>query len=492
MADFGAPVAQNVDVNPLRTIGQILGLKSAQLGLQQQEQALAGQAAEVQQQQQTASQRQGIANIDWGKYDGEDGTLDLNKFLKDKSVQRGAGDAYPELVQQVLAIKGHQTQNKQSLLNLNNAQLAAFGSTVGALKNDPEVIADTPAGRQKFQSAMDQFGKAYGPEAARVAQTFAPIAQHAPPGKLGHGIEVLQLQANDAGRQLELQRPNYGFVNSGAQQIRTQANPYAAGGADVPRQVTNQVAPGSMVVPDLTGAPNIVNPQHPSNPQRISGNGFQSPTYPGQKADIEHNQQEVGAIRQQADQVGQNRNINQNILRLSAGGAKTGPGSEAWQHVLGAIGAPFGLSPTASYQEVSKFLEKNAIANMQAMGSPGSDARLHAAAAANGSTSFSPEALQTVTKFNDATNTALGKYRQALDQAVGTRNPDYTRLAQFKSEWAKNFDVDIFRVENAIRDKDQAELVKIKKELGPARMHELAVKRKNLESLSETGELPRG
>ena len=142
------------------------------------------------------------------------------------------------------------------------------------------------------------------------------------------------------------------------------------------------------------------------------------PNYQGQGADVQNFQTEVHATRQAGDQVPLARNINQQILRLSAD-AKTGPGTDIWQHAIGAVGAPFGLSPTASYQEVGKFLEKNAINNMQAMGGPPSDARLSAAVAANGGPAFSREALQEVTKFNDATNTALGQYRQGIDHAVG-------------------------------------------------------------------------
>jgi hypothetical protein len=158
---------------------------------------------------------------------------------------------------------------------------------------------------------------------------------------------------------------------------------------------------------------------------------------------------------------------------------------------VGAVGAPFGLSPTASYQEVGKFLEKNALNNMQSMGGPPSDARLAAAVAANGGPNFSKEALQAVTKFNDATNTALGQYRQGMDHAVGMgQNVDYTRLPAFKSSWAQNFDVNVFRVENAIRDGDKAELAKIKAEIGAEGLKKLAAKRANLTALMQTGQLP--
>ena len=120
-----------------------------------------------------------------------------------------------------------------------------------------------------------------------------------------------------------------------------------------------------------------------------------------------------------------------------------------------------------NYQELGKFLEKNAIQNMATMGGPPSDARLNAAAAANGSTQFNPGALQAVTKFNDATTTAMDKYRQGVDKTVGLKNSDYTSLPAFKSAWAKNMDVDVFRVENAIRDGEHHDLVvRLRSELG--------------------------
>jgi len=193
-------------------------------------------------------------------------------------------------------------------------------------------------------------------------------------------------------------------------------------------------------------------------------------------------------VRQAGDAVPQARNINAQILRLSSD-TKTGPGTQNWQTALGAVLAPFGVN-VSNYQELGKYLEKNAIQNMTAMGGPPSDARLSAAAAANGSTSFNPAALQDVTKFNDATTSAMDKYRQGVDRAVGLANSDYTKLPEFKASWAKNMDVDIFRVENAIRDGDGEELAKIKKELGPARLKALAQKQKNMRSLAETGRLP--
>jgi hypothetical protein len=127
---------------------------------------------------------------------------------------------------------------------------------------------------------------------------------------------------------------------------------------------------------------------------------------------------------------------------------------------------------------------------MQAMGGPPSDERLFAAEKANGSTSFNPSALQAITKFNDATTVALMAYRRAVDNFVGTRNPDYTKLPELKKEWAKNFDVNVFLAETAYQTNDIQELQQLQKQLGPSGLRALAVKRKNLMML-EDGELPK-
>jgi hypothetical protein len=245
--------------------------------------------------------------------------------------------------------------------------------------------------------------------------------------------------------------------------------------------------PPQIIQQPITGAPAQVGGGAGTTPRPIGGNPWQP--YAGQGADIQSFQNEVQQTRADAQQAPLAHNINQQILRL-ADNAKTGPGTEIWQHAVGALGAPLGLSPSANYQELGKFLEKNAINNMQSMGGPPSDARLSAAAAANGSTTFSPEALKAVTKFNDATTSALMQYRQGLDHAVGMgQNVNYTNLPAYKAAWAKNFDVNIFRVENAMRDGDTQELHKIAKELGPDGLKALAQKRQNLQALSN-GQAP--
>src|SRR6185312_4709635 len=119
MADFGSPIAQNVKVSPqqgLQTLSQLLSIQG-------QKQALQGQAAQVQQEQQTARQRAGIANFmsnfDPTQHVGPDGTIDLDNVFTDPKLRQAAGDQFPALMQQLVTVKQSQLQAKQQLANLN-------------------------------------------------------------------------------------------------------------------------------------------------------------------------------------------------------------------------------------------------------------------------------------------------------------------------------------------------------------------------------------
>lgn len=454
--------------------------------------------------QQTQRQRQALAKFDYNQLLGEDGTFDLDKI---PLVQEAAGDLYPEIARHLIDAKSAQLDAKSKLLNLDTDTLNTYRSLVGGLLQDPEVAFDTDAGRQKVNDAYMQFGETYGAKTLPILESYAKRLQNVPKGKLRDALVTYQMQAEHAGSQLEKQRPNY--LNTGAE--ARDVNPYSPGAAPTSPTVPMSISPGfSQFTDPRTGNTYLVNAQ--TGETRDIGSGYPgqapkasrgvsptaSPTaaptapasmpkpfYPGQTRDITTQQDEVTNTRNAADQVPAARGINQEILRLSKD-TMTGPGTAAWRDTR--FGGMFG----DNYQELGKYLEKNAIANMQAMGGPPSDARLSAASAANGSTKFNAGALQAVTKFNDASTSGLELYRRGMDKAVGTRNADYAALPDFKAAWARNFDIDVFRIENAERDGDKEELARLRKEIlaKPGRARELAQKRRNLEALTTTGRLP--
>lgn len=486
----------------LSTLSSIIGIRQQQQALQtgayEQQKAQAGAIAA----QQGAKELQAGAKllsdpIGNGLID-EEGNPTKDSYSIIKSVMPTTGDdRYQSLLK---TAQGH-VEFRNSVQNLSQNEQGYVSSRLAGIAADPNAhISDVVNGINDLKSQFK--GTAEEASINRLVKVMKDAIDDAGDK---HGMDGVRQVVNGFSRGAV---GNAGITGPGGVATPTattmqapgglqpiQSNPMAPGGIrPIGQPLPQGIAPGTVVSP-MTGGVGVINPAGQVRPvTEVPTAGASkapfNPSYPGQQHDIETYRNEVQSVRQEAQQAPLARNINAQILRLSQD-ARTGPGSDVWQHVIGAVGAPFGLSPSASYQEVGKFLEKNAIAAMQSMGGPPSDSRLEAAAKANGGTSFSPEALQTVTKFNDATNTALDQYRQGIDHAVGMgQNVDYSRLPAFKAAWAKNFDVDVFRVENAIRDGDTAELARIKKELGPARLKALAEKRKNLTTLSQSGELP--
>lgn len=193
----------------------------------------------------------------------------------------------------------------------------------------------------------------------------------------------------------------------------------------------------------------------------------------------------VEHVREAGDQAPNNRNINQQLLQLSAATA-TGPATAAVQKIAGALGLPSG----SRYQEINAYLDRQAATQASAMGVPHTNAGLAASQTATGTTEYTPQALQEKVKYADALNSGTMAYREGLDKAVGTGGtPNLQKYQAFRSAWAKNFDPDIYRVEDALRRGDNAELNAIRTRLGPRGMKAFAQKSANLRAL-ENGQIP--
>lgn len=189
--------------------------------------------------------------------------------------------------------------------------------------------------------------------------------------------------------------------------------------------------------------------------------------------------------RSAGDQAPNNRNINQQLLQLSAT-TDTGPGTAAWQKGMAALQMPSG----SRYQEINAYLDRQAATQATAMGVPHTNAGLAASQTATGTTEYTPQALQEKVKYADALNSGTMAYREGLDKAVGTGGtPNLQKYQSFRSAWAKNFDPDIYRVEDAQRRGDSAELNAIRTRLGSRGMKVLAQKSANLRAL-ENGQVP--
>lgn len=454
--------------------------------------------------------------------------IDPNIALPNIALQAQSPDMMKQ-AQGVLGIAQSAQNLRQTRFNLNQQQLQAVQDQFTSLARDPDVIAaekeqdpmklQEASGRivRKLFDNMDlaiQSGVPRDKAQMAIAQYIAAahnprefrqyLAQRVQAG-VGAASQLAQTQV-PAGQsqQIKFSPQNLPYIES-TDEFGNKTLLYGkqVGNRYIFEQPTPQPTTGPVEKPtpskQMAAEPAAAEKQGPATvakqePKKIT------PSYDGAmpmfptpqqqeaaKTGIEH----INQVRTAGDQIGQQSTINQNILRLSRD-TDTGPGSSKWQKVLGGVSAFWGgTEQVNNYQELGKYLEKNAIAGMTAMGGPPSDARLSASMAANGSTEFNARALQDVTKFNDAINTALGKYRNGMDIAVGMNNERPLAVSRFRAQWAHNFDPNVFRLENAIRDKDTMELEKLKKELGSEGLVELLEKKRNLQSLATSGHLPR-
>lgn len=462
------------------------------LGLKQQEQAIAGQAAEVSQEQQKnqeLKQAQSLSlSVKNGAYRLPDGSLNRMKLADDIA---SLGPYAEGMSNQLISQSNEIVANQQAHQNLNRSQQQQMGASFGAL------AANGALTRTDIINTFSQLADMNpSPDFHRMLFSMAThLPTNASPQQLQQLMRQWSIAATSPEGAAGQTNPAVSMVQGPHGLVPTNVNPQYPGGVAPVGPTQAQGIPPTVVTNPVTQAPTVMGPQGAGGggaPQSNASPAYPREStmqpYPGEQRDIAGFQQMVDQVRTQGDQAPLMHNINQSIMRLSES-AKTGPGSSAWQHAIGALGAPFGLSPTASYQEVSKFLEKNAISNMQAMGGPPSDARLSAAAAANGGPEFSPKALQYVTRFNDATVTGLEMYREGLDKAVGTVGPNYLATPAFRSAWAKNFDIRVFELHNALESGDKDGVKEVLSGLTRQQAQALNQKWENLKKLAQTGSL---
>jgi hypothetical protein len=381
MADYPASQIQSPDVGS--TLGTIFGLKSKQLGLEQQRQALQGQAAQVQQEQQTAKQRQAVGqfynNFKPADHVGADGTLDLDSALQDKNLE-AAGDAKPAVIQSLLDVKKSQLGMKQQLASLNQGLVTQFGTTVGALANDPDVQSDSANGRAKVASAISAFGE-QSPDAARIAQLYSPVTQHAPPGQLGKAVGAIQLQAQSASEQQRQQNPEGGLVDTGPSFQPTNRNP-----------ATGQVTAAGPPIQKGLGPT-----QQPGYIRSTAAAGQEGAKGASNDEDL-YNQ--VTAAGTKAPQI---KGLTQDIQKL-ADEVKTGTYTKAlankWASVSQFLGvSPSDTSPTTRRQLLGKYTQQLMLQQEASNGASTDAAQAHVEAAMPDPEHMDPEAIKAAARF---------------------------------------------------------------------------------------------
>jgi hypothetical protein len=225
MIPVGNTIPQPAPINALGALSGILGVKQQQQNLQTGAYQQQSAAAQAQQQQLAAGQQQGVQDFfkqwDPSQHRGEDGTTDIDSAMQSPQFLN-AGNAKPAIMNALLETKQKQLSAKLALSNLNNDLVNQFSRSTGALAKDPDVIADQTdpttgvnPGRAKVNGFIQNFS-ALSPDAARVAQIYAPLTQHTPPQHLSSALQALQMVGEDVSGQQSQQNPQQLAVNTGA------------------------------------------------------------------------------------------------------------------------------------------------------------------------------------------------------------------------------------------------------------------------------------
>ena len=488
MADFGSPVAQNVNPQAgLDSLSKLMQLRNMSLQQQSLQQGLQGQAAQVQQQQQDAAQRAGLAsffkNFDPIEHMGDDGTLNLNSVFSDPKLRAAAGDQFPAVMDAMLKIKSGQLTNKQALVNLSGSTRNQFLGIVGAARTDPDVIKDDVGpsgtvqdgpGRQKLGAAIDQFS-AEGPDQARIANTWRPMLEHTPAGKLVQSVSSLQLMAQSAEQQSQMQAPAY--ASNGYSMTNT--NPQSAGGdlasnPDIrmgapPGYVSNPLTHDIQVQPGIPGG-RAGGSQAPgttaSTPASRGGSGSAPPSTQGQPASQPHglfglHPGDLGVTDQNIQQQRVNRTAaadaqtQLDILNRIASIAEdksvyTGKGSDSVAAIATALGQIPGFEKAAKYSnnfnELAKFMAQNAARMGGAMGLTGSDSRLDLALHGQPNTSMDPRTIASVSQYmRGIVNMNLSK-ANAMDTWLKQTGHSAANEEQFEKLWRNSADPRLFQL----------------------------------------------
>lgn len=492
MPDFGSPIAQNTNpvgqgLNALMDITNYQrGQQALQTGIYQQQsaQATAQQDQQKNQELQALSQFTQQASRD-PAYHNPDGSLNTQKFQTDASkVAPVYGQAY---IGQSTLNANASIENRKALLSLSNDQRQTAGQYLAAVAAKPNAtIEDLQDAVTRAEDVSDDPGYRKALENLKYS---TPQVHNLPDAQASTAIRQfargVAMQFGSPGAAAS--NPQVSMVQGPQGLVPTNVNPQSPSGVgQVGPTQAQGVAPGAQILKDAYDNQYVFDPQtHRVVPVGAgkgasSNGGFQQPVA-GQSQVL----QDVASARHAGDIAPTMRNINQQLLQLSSE-TKTGPGTQTIQKIAGVLGLPSG----SKYQEIDAYLNRQAATSAASMGVPNTNAGLSAAQTATGTTEYTPQALQEKVKFADALNSGAMAYRQGLDKAVGTgATPNLQNYQAFRGAWAKNFDPDVFRAEDAMRHGDQTELASIKQRLGPQGMKTLAQKSANLRML-ENGQIP--
>jgi hypothetical protein len=480
------PVDANIalGVKPPNVTGKLsdlLGVKRQAIEIQTAQAGAERARAETAGAQQTQKQRAALAEWDVGKIIGDDGMIDLNK-IPDSGLREAAGDQYAEVFSKYATLRQQQLGTRQALVQLRDSQRDALNSMFGAIRSDPDVAEDNPAGRQKTADALVQYAEQYGSDALPIIKTYASALQKTPQGQLAQVLQNFQLQTTSAAALAERQAPKYTPTGSELKQT----NPLAQPGQS-PASIPLTLSPGERQAP-VTGPDENLYVQEKDARGNIIG---YKPAPGTPRFDIGEKPAAVGEAMTNKDQTVANRVAAQKApeqlyqirkARELSKGLKTDQWAAkraAVESVLGSFipGLQDATDDAAKLQELDKFLERVASTSSQVLGlSANTDAARESISRQNASIGYSPPAIQAVLDYAEAQTLAMQAKGNAQDRWFEEEGNGIKTQHKFESEWRRAYDPILFQLEVA----SDEEAAKITAKLSKEQKAQLREKRKKL------------
>lgn len=537
---------QQAQPNSMNSVGSIMNLAKGAQGLQFGQQAIQSNNMDLQKQNQANNERvalQGyISDPDNWQTDGQIDMAKMNKAVPAIAPMTGS-----DVLQKFSVLSGAQTQAIQAKQNLTQSQRAIVAGPIGVLGRagvqDPNVYA------QELDNVVAQ--NPDNPTLGKLVDAYKTTLSMTPPGQhvADTAIRASQSLLGPTEQQATLS-PKAEMVNTGnsiqpvINQPAVGGNPpsvTAGGGAEIPLQLPpTQQTIGPNGQPGVIGPKPI--PEMPNQPDNAGGldvsklsplemqflakkdplafangvramqqNSQQSPSAqspatlpqsgfvptglaPSDAAAIPALAAERQQVNNAASTVGDQHFNNAQIIRLATKQDgdilnPTGPYASTIAHIGAIVGSPVSSDYATRLAQINHYIGLQTQKNELAMG-VNTDAGRATAAPVVGSTDVISKALISNTKVNDASASGLSAFNNGMETAIQGAGGNVLAKRSFQNAWSNNYDPNVFRADNAIKNGDTAELSAIKSEVGSNGLKQLAQKRINLMSLEKTGALP--
>lgn len=490
----------------LKPISSLLAIRN---GLQQYDmnsQVLQQQQLQTQQAQEVQNERGAVNSYlqDQGSYN-PDGSLNMDKAMK--TLPRIAPQIWSQYGSQAAEALTAASNFRVAHINATNRARDVVGGVLRAYVGpDGQPKADVGTITNALDSAAAQYSQA--PDVANYAASVRDVLQHEKdPQALNRTLSTIADTSMGNGPLRQAQVGDTGMVSNGAVQFPVSryggVQPVgSAVGVVTPNQLGPDAATG--VVTDPNGNPfqfvrdpgtgRITGVRPLASVPTPGGNGAMPYYGPGDRESVTaltaEGARNVAATHAAANDSPTRVNVLDNIINLASDPAMaTGPQSDIMNKIkatLANTGMPDfeGLKgATGNYQELVKYLQRNAQYNFQAAGGTGTDNQLASIQAANPNASYNPQTIVKLAQYNKALELGIQAKASALDSWIEQNGGNLTKQRDFERQWRASFDPRVFQVQ-LMNPAEQAQFVN---SLTPQEAQKFAQKRSQLRALGAFG-----